>query len=77
MQSVGYGVIVSGVTPKTGRAPTNSQLSAVSVEMAILRTRAASRDRDTDLCSSTSSIPSMGGVRKKKVGEGKGSPNCL
>jgi hypothetical protein len=37
MQSVGYDVIVSGVTPKTGRAPTNSQLSAVSVEIAILR----------------------------------------
>ena len=65
MQLVGYDVIVSGVTPKTGRAPTNSQLSPVSVEMAILRIRAASRDRDTDLCSSTGSIPSMGGVRKE------------
>lgn len=45
MQSVGYDVIVSGVTPKTGRAPTNSQLSPVSVEMAILRIRTASRDK--------------------------------
>lgn len=34
MQLAGY-EIVSVVTSKMGRAPTNSQLSAVSVEMAI------------------------------------------
>jgi hypothetical protein len=65
MRLVGYDV-VSGVTPKTGRAPTNSQLSALSVEDGYLRIRAAAKDgRDTDLCSSTGSIPSMGGVRKE------------
>ena len=68
MQSVGYD-IVSGVTPKTGRAPTNSQLSAVSAKMGDFMMRAAARDnRDTDLCSSTGDIPSMV-EREKKVGE--------
>jgi hypothetical protein len=79
MQSVGYDVIVSGVTPQTGKAPTNSQLSPVSVEMAILRIRAASRDRTQTYIPLPVSYQAWVECEKRRLEreKRKGSPNCL